>query len=77
MRPFFELRRESGYVDEVGGERRVVVREVPLPGGAALVVVAEHPAQSAHVLQRHAVPSGLQGKVTFYLSFIMLHKRSK
>ena len=39
-------------VDEVGGEGCVVVGEVPLPGGAALVVVAQHPAQAQHVLVR-------------------------
>lgn len=57
LRPLLELGGQSTDIDEVWGEGRVVVGEVPLPAGAALVVVAEHPAQPTHVLQRHAVPN--------------------
>lgn len=67
--PLFELGGEAAYIDEVGGERRVVVGEVPLPAGAALVVVAEHPTQTAHVLQGHAVPAGGTSRCGFRIEY--------
>lgn len=56
MCSLLELGGQALNVDEVGGEGRVMVWEVPLPAGAALVVVAKHPAQSPHILQGHAIP---------------------
>ena len=41
-------------VGDVGGEGRVVVRVEPGPRGAAVVVVAHHPAEPLHVGRRHA-----------------------
>lgn len=44
-----ERRGLVGELRQRGGERREVVREEPVPGGAALVVVEQHPAQPLHV----------------------------
>lgn len=73
--PLFELGGEAAYIDEVGGERRVVVGEVPLPAGAALVVVAEHPTQTAHVLQGHAVPAGGTSRCGFRIEYTLLYNK--
>lgn len=51
----FEFRRKTPDIDEITGERCVMIREVPFPGCTALVVVAKDPTQASHVLKCYGI----------------------